>query len=91
MGLGVHHLLEARPRLLEARPRWLIGVRASEHLNRDIVELTFVGSDLRLQPTALHPLWSLDRDGWVRAGELSPGERLKTVSVRDTAFFPTFS
>ncbi|MGM0555199.1 MAG: polymorphic toxin-type HINT domain-containing protein [Myxococcota bacterium] len=26
----------------------------------------------------MHPLWSLDRDDWVRAGELEPGERLKS-------------
>src|SRR5262249_44432513 len=28
--------------------------------------------------TALHPLWSIDRNDWVRAGELEVGERLRT-------------
>ena len=33
---------------------------------------------VELMRSALHPLWSLDREGWVRAGDLLPGERLKT-------------
>jgi hypothetical protein len=48
------------------------------HLNRDVLELIFVGSDLVLQPTALHPLWSADHYDWVRAGQLEPGDKLLT-------------
>jgi hypothetical protein len=48
------------------------------HLNRDVMEVTFANSDLVIEPTWLHPLWSLDRNGWVRAGKLEPGERLKS-------------
>ena len=31
-----------------------------------------------LEPTAMHPLYSLTRGDWVKAGELRPGERLQT-------------
>jgi hypothetical protein len=48
------------------------------HLNRSVLRLHFVESGETLEPTALHPLWSIDRDGWVRAGELAVGERLLT-------------
>ena len=48
------------------------------HRNRDVLEVTFAESDLVLQPTVLHPLWSVGRGGWVRAGALEVGERLRT-------------
>jgi RHS repeat-associated protein len=48
------------------------------HLNRSVLRLHFRGSEETLEPTALHPLWSIDREGWVRAGELEVGERLLT-------------
>ena len=50
------------------------------HLNSDVLELTFANSDLVLQPTALHPLWSEDRNDWVRAGLLMVGEHLRSES-----------
>ncbi len=50
------------------------------HLNSDVLELTFANSALVLQPTALHPLWSEDRNDWVRAGLLLVGEHLRSES-----------
>jgi hypothetical protein len=50
------------------------------HLNNDVLELTFENSDLVLQPTGLHPLWSEDRNDWVRAGLLMVGEHLMSES-----------
>jgi len=48
--------------------------------SRSVLELRFAESADTLEPTASHPLFSLDRDGWVRAGELRSGERLRTAS-----------
>jgi hypothetical protein len=39
-----------------------------------------VGAVEVLEPTAGHPLYSLTRGDWVKAGELVPGERLQTRS-----------
>ena len=48
------------------------------HLNRSVLRVHFVGSAETLEPTALHPLWSVDRDRWIQAGELGVGEHLLT-------------
>ena len=48
------------------------------HLNHSVLRLHFAESDETLEPTTLHPLWSLDRGGWVHAGDLVVGERLRT-------------
>ncbi len=47
-----------------------------EHVSNDVVDVNLVGESAPLQVTAGHKLWSLDRDGWVEAGDLKPGERL---------------
>jgi RHS repeat-associated protein len=49
-------------------------------LNRAVLRLHFVESPETLEATATHPLRSLDRASWVRAGELTPGELLRTQS-----------
>jgi RHS repeat-associated protein len=46
----------------------------------DVLELSFVDSTLVLQPTSSHPLWSEDRNDWVRAGQLRVGEYLRSES-----------
>ena len=40
--------------------------------------MTFVGGE-KLRPTGRHPLYSLDRNDWVRVQELQIGERLQTA------------
>ncbi len=48
------------------------------HVNNDVYELSFAeGGTLR--PTGRHPLYSLDRDDWVRVKDLQVGERLQTA------------
>jgi hypothetical protein len=42
-------------------------------------ELRFEGTDEPVRATRTHPFWSLDRNGWVPAGELRDGERVKTI------------
>ena len=47
-------------------------------LSKDVYEVTFVGGE-KLRPTGRHPLYSLDRDDWVRVQDLQIGERLQTA------------
>jgi hypothetical protein len=47
-----------------------------QHVSNDIVNVNLAGQSQPLEVTAGHLLWSLDRDGWVAAGNLSEGERL---------------
>ena len=48
------------------------------HLNGFVRRLHFAGTDETLQPTATHQIYSEDRQDWVPAGELRPGETLRT-------------
>jgi len=48
------------------------------HASGPVLRLHFAESAETLEPTATHPLWSIDRGDWVRAGELDVGERLRT-------------
>ncbi|MEQ9497387.1 MAG: RHS repeat-associated core domain-containing protein [Deltaproteobacteria bacterium] len=50
------------------------------HANHDVFELGFREVDETLRPTGLHPIYSVDRAGWVRVHELEVGERLLTAS-----------
>ena len=63
------------------------GAATFSHVNETVqrLELAVEGAaDGRavevLEPTAGHPLFSLTRGDWVKAGELRPGERLQTQS-----------
>jgi Pretoxin HINT domain len=47
-----------------------------EHVSDDVVDVNLAGESQPLQVTAGHMLWSLDRDGWVEAGDLQAGEQL---------------
>ena len=47
-------------------------------LSNDVYEVTFVGGE-KLRPTGRHPLYSLDRNDWVRVQDLQIGERLQTA------------
>lgn len=47
-------------------------------LSNDVYELSFVEGEARLRGTGSHPLYSLDRDAWVRVRDLQVGERLQT-------------
>jgi hypothetical protein len=46
--------------------------------NAKVIELSIEGLDEHIGTTASHPFWSLDRKGWVAAGDLKPGEKLRT-------------
>ena len=51
----------------------------SHRLSDDVYALTFAGVDAPLRGTSEHPLYSLDRDAWVRVRDLRVGERLQTA------------
>jgi hypothetical protein len=46
-------------------------------VSRDVLRLLLVGGAV-LEVTSQHPLFSADRNDWVRAGELEVGEKLET-------------
>ena len=48
-------------------------------LSNDVHEVSFVGDRKSLQGTGSHPLYSLDREEWVRIRNLQVGERLQTA------------
>jgi hypothetical protein len=48
-------------------------------LNGEVMTIRLRGLAEPLEPTATHPLFSEDRQAWVRAGELREGERLRTL------------
>jgi hypothetical protein len=50
------------------------------HDNHDVLRLHFAQSSETLEPTAVHRLWSADRDAWVAAGALRIGERLRPAT-----------
>ena len=49
------------------------------HLNARVMALRFVGSDVVLEPTRRHRLFSEDRGHWTPAGELKIGEHIRTA------------
>ncbi|MEO6037831.1 MAG: HNH endonuclease [Saprospiraceae bacterium] len=54
-----------------------------QHKADEVLYVRFTNGD-RLNVTAPHPFWSIDRDGWVPAQKLHVGERLKTISGETT-------
>lgn len=46
--------------------------------NAKVIDLSIDGLDKPIGTTASHPFWSLDRKGWVAAGDLKSGEKLRT-------------
>ena len=48
-------------------------------LNNDVYEVSFGDGVAPLRGTGSHPLYSLDRDDWVRVRDLQIGERLQTA------------
>lgn len=50
-----------------------------ELLNNDAYELSFVEGAEGLRGTGAHPLYSLDRNDWVRIRDLQVSERLQTA------------
>jgi hypothetical protein len=49
------------------------------HRSARVLDLALEGSDETIGVTANHPFWSEDRRKFVPAGELKPGERLRTL------------
>jgi hypothetical protein len=48
------------------------------HISNDVYDLKFVNEDPAIGVTSAHPIWSLDRAGWVGAAALVPGEHVAT-------------
>ena len=62
----------------EAGPGRLILATTVSHSN-DVYELRFFEGGEPIQGTGAHPLYSRDRDDWVRVRDLQVGERLQTA------------
>ena len=54
-------------------------VATASRLSNDVYELSFVEGREPLRGTGTHPLYSVDRDDWVRIRDLQVGERLQTA------------
>ena len=52
------------------------------HENAEILDLRIEGSDEPIGTTASHPFWSEDRQDFVQAGSLEPGEHLRLADGR---------
>lgn len=48
------------------------------HLSDKVYDLYFEGNQDPLGVTESHPIWSNDRNGWIRAGDLNIGETVQT-------------
>ena len=51
------------------------------HLGKNLIDVT-IGDDEPIGCTASHPFWSEDRQDFVEAGKLNPGERLRSHDNR---------
>ena len=63
---------------LEPGPGRLV-LSTTETTSNDVYELSFIEDAEALRGTGSHPLYSLDRDDWVRVRDLQVGERLQTA------------
>lgn len=63
------------------------------HVERDLLKLRLEGANHELLVTRSHPLFSEDAGGWVRAGQLTIGETLRTadgiIRIVDVERLPT--
>lgn len=66
------------PTLQQGAGRLVLGTVT--HLSREVLTIRLKGLAEPLEPTATHPFYSQDRQRWVKAGQLSEGERLRTLS-----------
>ncbi|MEP3480863.1 MAG: polymorphic toxin-type HINT domain-containing protein [Fuerstiella sp.] len=50
-----------------------------QHSAANVIELTFSHSEEAIRSTSNHPFWSEDRQEFVQAGELTPGEHVRLL------------
>jgi len=50
------------------------------HTSGEVYDLTLTGESESIGVTGTHPFWSVDRNEWVPAAELQPGETLRTLT-----------
>ena len=78
-GVGLATVLEyERGFKIQVGPGRLV-VMTVNHLSNDVYEVGFGDGVAPLRGTGSHPLYSLDRDDWVRVRDLRIGERLQTA------------
>ena len=68
-----------RPIETSETPHQLVMMKLS-HSSNDVYEVAFGDEVAPLRGTGSHPLYSLDRDDWVRVRDLRIGERLQTAN-----------
>ena len=69
--------IDACPKIRMRRGRVVLATVS--HFNRDVLEIVLEGVKTPLQPTVTHRLYSETRKGWIPAGQLREGERLRTL------------
>ena len=65
------------PAIVSAKGR--VVLMTVTHFNPAVLQLTLAGMNKPLEPTAMHRLFSADRNDWVQAQELRVGDHLKTA------------
>ena len=76
-GRAVIQRIDESPHIGEGNGRLVL--MTATHASNDVYELSFVEGGEPLRGTGGHPLYSLDRDDWVRVRDLQVGERLQTA------------
>ena len=76
-GVGTITLIETGDVVADGPGR--VVMATVSHLNSDVYEVGFVEGGEALRGTGAHPLYSVDRDDWVRIRDLQVGERLQTA------------
>ena len=76
-GWGRVTALAPAPKLATGQGRVVLST--TSQLSNDVYEVSFVEGGETLRGTGAHPLYSLDRDDWVRIRDLQVGERLQTA------------
>ncbi len=76
--------IQACPRLLpRPGPEFCVITAVFRHENARVLDLRVDGLDGSIGTTPNHPFWSEDRQKFVRADDLQPGETLRTADDQD--------
>ena len=77
-GLAEMTALRASPPIAEGEGRVVTG----KFVTRDVANVVRVtlANGTEIRATDVHPIWSVDREDWVPAGKLEPGEQVDTLA-----------
>jgi hypothetical protein len=75
---GRSRVIGIQPAEIDSGPGCVVAMTIN-HLNSALVDVVMEGGET-LETTAYHPFWSEDRQDWVQASSLEPGELLRTLT-----------